>query len=491
LTIALPPGVAAWLRITVDDQRSPPIPITGAELHATRGEPAPLVWLPVTITERDENPGETRLALNLGSAKLQTAQPLFMRQVTLAIPHINGEAVTEQTISEGSVYRVAVSGLAAVENLSVPLEQVVPTREAYALIQNGDSPPLAVSAVRVARRPVYLIFLASQPGTFHVLTGNAQCAAPRYDLPALNLDVNAVAVTPVTLTPPVDNPAYRPPEVLPGLAVTGAALEEAAWSFRKPVKAGQGGALQIELDPEVLAHARVDLADLRLGRGGNQVPYIIQRTSIIRPLTLAVAAVPDSKNPKLSRWTLQLPEAGLPITRLTAVVRTPLFERTLSLYENLTDERGGAYRQELGGGTWRQTPDQPGTSFSLGVDGHPQSADLWLETDNGDNPPIDLAGVTAFYPVTRLLCKVAAGDGLYLYYGNARAEPPSYDLSLVAGELLAAEKRGATLGAEVRLKPERWVASQTPGKGGVVFWAVLAVVVAGLLAIISRLLPKA
>ena len=498
LTIALPPGLVAWLRITVDDQRSPPIPITGAELHATRGEPAPLEWLPVAISERDENPGETRLALSLGAANLdiaavqwQTAQPLFMRQVALAIPHHNGESVTEQTIAEGAVYRVAVGGQAAAEKLAVPLEQVVPTRELYVFITNGDSPPLTVSSVKIARRPVYLIFLAAQPGTFQVLTGNAECAAPRYDLAALNLDVKSVAVTPVTLTPPAENPAYRAPEVLPGLAVTGAALDSKNWSFRKPVKAGRGGALQIELDPAVLAHARGDLADLRLGQGRNQVPYIIQRTSIHRSLALAVTAVPDAKNPRWSRWTLQLPEANLPVTRLTGVVRTPLFERTFSLYENLADERGGSYRQELGGGTWRQTPDQPGSGFSLGLNGRAESGTLWLETDNGDNPPIDLAGVTAFYPVTRLLCQVPAEAGLYLYYGNARADLPSYDLSLVADELLAAEKQNATLGAEERLKPVAWAANPTPGKGGVGFWGVLAVVIAGLLAIISRLLPKA
>ena len=54
-------------------------------------------------------------------------------------------------------------------------------------------------------------------------------------------------------------------------------------------------------------------------RGSNQVPYIIQRTSISRSLTPAVTATNDAKNPKLSRWIIQLPQAGLPLTRLTCV----------------------------------------------------------------------------------------------------------------------------------------------------------------------------
>jgi len=60
----------------------------------------------------------------------------------------------------------------------------------------------------------------------------------------------------------------------------------------------------------------------------------------------------------------------------------------------------------------------------------------------------------------------------------------------VAGELLAADKAIATLGPEQQLKKPLWAESQVPGRGGIVFWGVLAVVVVGLLVIISRLLPK-
>jgi hypothetical protein len=119
-----------------------------------------------------------------------------------------------------------------------------------------------------------------------------------------------------------------------------------------------------------------------------------------------------------------------------------------------------------------------------------QSDTLILETENGDNPPIELEKFTAFYPATRVLFKAKADDRLFLYYGNPRVPPPSYDLSLVAGELLAADKATAALAAEEQLKKSSWAESQTPGTGGIVFWGILAVVVIGLLVIISRLLPK-
>ena len=496
--IALPAGPYAWLRVTVDDQRSPPIPFTGATIHAAAGAAAPVDWVPATVVERDENPGCTRLALNLGAANLnvaevhlQTTQPLFMRQAALAMPQINGDSLTEQTIAQGALFRVAVAGQSPAEKLSVALEKVIPAREMYVFITNGDSPPLPITSVRLACRPVYLVFLAPHAGIFHLLTGNPKCAAPVYDLAALNLNVPAIAVAPVTVGPPVDNAAYHAPEVLPGLAPAGAALDVAAWGCRQPVKISRPGVQQIEFDPAVLAHARPDFADVRLMHGSNQVPYILQRTSISRRLDPVLAIAPAPKNPKMSRWTITFPRAGLPVTRLACKVRTPLFERTMWLEEEFTDERGDQQLVQVGGGAgWRQTPNQPVADFALSLATRMKSATLILETDNGDNPPIDLGGVTAFYPVTRLLCKANPQEVLYLYYGQPRAGAPSYDLSLVANQLLAAEKQPATLMGEESLKPAAWAGNAVPGKGGMIFWGVLFVVMVVLLVIIARLLPK-
>jgi hypothetical protein len=67
---------------------------------------------------------------------------------------------------------------------------------------------------------------------------------------------------------------------------------------------------------------------------------------------------------------------------------------------------------------------------------------------------------------------------------------PRYDLSLVAGQLLSADKAIAAPGTEQQLLKSSWRNHEIPGKGGVVFWGILALVVVVLLVIISRLLPK-
>ncbi len=457
--VAWPAQVAAWLRLTVDDQRSQPIPFTGARVHAATGEAAPGEWMAVKIAERDESPGETRLALNLGAANLdvaavemETSEPLFMRPVTLAVPHIAQDSIQEETIGQGVIFRVDVAGQTPSGSLSVPLEKRVRSRELVLLIKNGDSSPLPILGARVERRPVYLVFLAQQAGTFHLLTGNSHGDAPHYDLAALNMNLKAVAVAPIMIPPPSNNPDFRAPEVLRGIELGGAALDVSEWKYRKPVKIAAAGAQQVELDLDVLAHAQADWADVRVLRGSNQVPFIIERTSISRLLAPAVAVTNDAKNPRLSRWALQLPRAGLPLTRLSCVARTPLFARSMSLYEVLADERGDSYRHALGGGSWQQTPARKSKDFALMLDSAPRSSAFYLETENGDNPPIELETFQMAYPATRVLFKAAPSDELFLYYGNPQVGPPRYDLSLAADQMLVAEKNAASLSAEEQLK---------------------------------------
>jgi hypothetical protein len=74
----------------------------------------------------------------------------------------------------------------------------------------------------------------------------------------------------------------------------------------------------------------------------------------------------------LSLWVIKLPQSNLPLTRLTYISETSLFERSMSLYEELTGERGDKYRHSLGNTTWTQTPDRKSKEFILSFDSTPQ-----------------------------------------------------------------------------------------------------------------------
>src|SRR5262249_45602455 len=157
------------------------IPFSGAHLHKARTT-APAEAVAVTVKSRDESPGTTRLALDLGAANLtlgslriESNEPVFTRAVTLAVPEVGHNGIGERKIADVWIYRVNVKGKNEA-HLEVPLESEIHTRELLVLVRNEDSPPLSIDSVRADRRLVRLTFFANQPGQYSLLSGNSQCA---------------------------------------------------------------------------------------------------------------------------------------------------------------------------------------------------------------------------------------------------------------------------------------------------------------------------
>ena len=497
LEVTLPAGSWSFLRLTVNDQRSDPVPFTGASVQVAAGLPTAAQPAEVSIKERIENPGQTRLVLDLGAANLdlaalqfETPDPLFTREVTVLVRQVSESAIREQTLTEGVIYRVAIEGQPPSARLDLPVERQVPARELVVLIRNDDSPPLQIAGVRAQRRPVFAVFHARQAGAFALFTGNPRASLPRYDLAVLGAEWRAVPISAFRPSALAANPAFQSPEALPEVRDGGAPLDVAGWTFRKPLVPERAGVHQVDLDLEVMAHAQPGLLDLRLVRDGRQIPYVLEHTSITRPLEPKVALANDPKKPRETRWRLQLPLARLPVERLVCEAATPLFKRDLRLYELALDDRGGKYQRPLGQASWVQTPDRKSRQFTLTVSGRPETDTLYLETDNGDNPALELTRFQLYHPVTRMLFKTAATAPASLYYGNREVSAPSYDLSLVARQLLVADRTPVSLGAEERLKKSGWPDAAEAGKGGVLFWGALGLVVVVLLVLISRLLPS-
>ena len=494
LRLVLPRGVWPFLRLTVDDSRSEAIPLTGARLEAVTGEPAASESSPVTLTDRTESDKQSRLTLDFGANHLtvaslgfETQDPLFSRPVTLAVRQVAENAITERPLASDAIYRVSVAGIEPAERLEIPLDQELPGRELLVLIDNGDSAPVPFT-VHATRRPVYVVFLAQTAGQYQIATGNPRCPAPRYDVATLAGQLKGATVASLKVSSLAGNASYRPTEALPEIQDLGTTLDVAEWKFRQPVSLTRAGVQQLDLDMDVLSRADASLRDLRLMRDGKQRPFIVERTSISRKFTPTVSA---SNDQKLSRWSIRLPRPNLPVTRLACTTTSALFRRQVSLYEEPTDERGEKYRRTLGQATWVRTQESK-APLQLFIGSAPLTDTVTLETDNGDNPAIELAGFEVFYPVTRLLFKAPQEPATWLYYGNRAAGSPQYDLDLIAPRLLAEEKNVATLGASESLK-ESPVGDffRLSGTKSVIFWVALALVVVVLLVVIARLLPKA
>jgi hypothetical protein len=428
----------------------------------------------------------------LGSPRIEGNEPVFTRAVTLAGPEVGDDGIRERNIADAVIYRVNVNGKNEA-HLEIPIESQIHTRELFVLIRNEDSPPLAIDTVRADRRLVRLTFFANQPGQYSLLSGNSQCVAPRYDLSALSGKLRNATATDVVPSALVPNPNYKPPEALAALTLTGAQIDVAKWKFRKLLPLTQTGVQQVELDPELLARSQPDERDIRIVRGDYQLPFLFERTSLSRPISLNAAAANDSKKPAVSRWSLKLPQPGMPVTRLVCTSSSPLFHRQMRLWEEVTDERGDKFVSELGRATWDQTPNSPKRDLVIELNARPQSDTLFLETDNGDNPAIDLRDLRSYYPVTRVVFKATPDPAqpVWLYYGNPDATAPRYDVTLVAGELLRAERATVTADPEENLSSKTSFVGETlTGSTRYIFWGALALVVIVLLAIMSRFLPK-
>ena len=498
-SVSFPDGIWEFLRLTIDDSRTAAVPFTGVLLQVAETN-APVEPLPITIKTHDESLGVTRLAIDLGatnltvaSLRIKTSDPLFARQVTIAVPELANDGLCEQTLCTGSVYRVDVSGKVE-SRLEIPIDAQIRGREMIVLIDNGDSPPLVINAVDGARRVRRLVFLAREPGRYQLLSGNSQCSAPRYDLLELGEQLKSAAAIEVRPASLIASPDYRSPDNLAAFPLTGASIDVAAWKFRKPIQLPKAGAQQVELDPDVLARAALDQRDLRIVTQDRQLPFLLEHTSISRSLPLTPTSANDPKKPRLSRWSLKLPQAGVPIARIICAARSALFQREMRLWEEVADERGDTFPRELGRGTWKKVPGETTREFAIQLDVAPKSGTLFLETENGDNPPIDLHDFNGYYPVTRLIFKAASDSTqpIWIYYGNPEAASPRYDVTLIADQLLRAERASTTLGAQENMgsKTER-ITQTLSGSARYIFWGVLGVVVVALLLLISRLLPKA
>jgi len=500
LQLPLPPGVWNWLRVTLDDVRTPPVPISGVTLHGASS--SPLIILEtneVPVLSREELAGETRLRLDLGSAhrdavalELFSPEGYFTRRASLFVREWNRGEWRDQEVARDLVHREAPPGTAPEVPARFEIHRALPSREVLWVLENGDSPPLQISRVALVAVPVELVFWAREPGVHQLLAGNQECPAPSYDLGAFSDPLRSVHSQGASFGELATNAAYRPPAVAPDPFALAGPLDVSGWQYRQGLSVTQAGPQVLELGLEAMSHARPDLGDLRLMSGGRQRPYILEPRAILRTVPLQPMAADDPDRPTMSRWSLPLPLAGTPLSALQLDSATPLFDRGIEVVEILPNPRGGADRRVLGTARWMRTPGGAGRPVSIPLHPRPESATLWLEVQNGDNAPLSLTGVTAQYPAARLHFLAPVTPPTELYYGHPTAAAPVYDLHLVAPRLLNAASLPVTTGGEV-LTGGRAETGRSPwaSRGIWIFWMALSAVVAGLLFVLRRLLPAA
>ncbi|MBL9172494.1 MAG: DUF3999 family protein [Verrucomicrobiales bacterium] len=496
--VTFPAVTSRWLRLTLDDSRSAPVPITEVQVQELEpGREPALERTPVRIVLRDELPRETRLRLDLGFANRDVASleiscpdPYFTRRASVRERRFERGEWSERILVSGLLHREPLPDGTAGPPARLEIDTPVATREVVLVIENGDSPQLPVTSITVVSRPVDLLFWARTAGSYRLLAGNTECPAPRYDFATFADRLAAARPQTASLGSLEPNALFHPPPVAPDPFNLGGPLDVSPWHYRKPVSIAREGAQELELDLEVITGAQPGLGDLRLVSEGRQRPYILEPKVSLRTLVLSPVPADDPKRPGVSQWRLALPRDGIPLRSLELESSTPLFEREVTLLMETSGPRGERVRTILASAVWRRTPGTTPGNLVLSLDGRPAGGSLWLEVHNGDNAPLVLSTVTGFYAVGRLHFLAPVNPATTLYYGNPSASSPVYDLQLIAARVVNAPASVVVTGpGELNHAPSP-ARSWTKASGGIwIFWSALAVVVACLLLVLRRILP--
>jgi len=369
-------------------------------------------------------------------------------------------AVTAVTIeAEGDVYdrEVYVGGASSVE---IPLDRVgavtrlrmgdrmvdlatvrvdVVTDTLVVEIATDRGEVLPVSRFQV--HSVAVDLLVRDPGGGpHVLLAGSQDPDTAHDLAIAAEELLRGTWTEVdarTLTP---NPSWVPVPTREGLDGAGPVVNLARYRWSRAIEAPGTGWVKLPLDTAVFAHARWDLADLRVvDAEGRSLPYLVrpdvQTRADVVPTRVEVGG--------RSRLTVPIVASGVPVERVELHTPQGRFQRDVLF---LRDR--GRMTEALRSVGWSSGSEGSTLSVTLG-EVFPDA--LLVEIDNADNPPLPVDRVTLVGPGKELRVRVPEG-GARLVYGMPSAEQPIWDLTLLEHQVWGMPVRPATLGEEEALE---------------------------------------
>jgi hypothetical protein len=413
---------------------------------------------------------------------LDSAMPVFSRRVDV---WDEGAASVASAVGSGTLFRVDEA--AGVERLELDLG-VVQGDRLRVVIDNGDSPPLEEVTLAAAIRQPALIFPSIPSG--RLLFGGARAHRPRYDLASLRPRLPAVgeaAEVGERLYDPdllavgrlgaiADNPEFEPTPALSFAMRPGSALDVRRYAHRQRLSAEPSaeGLVGVDLELDLLAAARADLADVRIVDGeGRQRAYLIERRAAVEVRNLDLRG-PETEN-GVSRYEVELPVESAELDELVLHTPVPYFDRPFHLEGEAMD---GKLRMVARGGRLARRQGDP-RPLRIAVGGE-RVTSLELVVSDGDDAPLEITRVEGRFPVPRVYFAAAAGS-YEIVTGDPTAEEPVYELARVRDVVLAVSAGSATI-EPLEDNPEFSVSARLTGGGGlqsVLLWAaiVLAVVV--------------
>ena len=223
---------------------------------------------------------------------------------------------------------------------------------------------------------------------------------------------------------------------------------------------------ELEFTAGAYRYLRVTWDDTRSGRvalPAAALARVVATAVAPAPLTAAVSFERRPSEPGHSRFRITLPAGHLPVVALAFDVGGEHVLRGAAVYEaRLSGEEAAPV--QLGAAVLRRVVRDTLTAASLRVPIRtPTEAQLDLDVDDGDSPPLALQGVTAVFAGLPWIYFESSGAGLVARYGNAALAPPRYDLEAVRDQLRIDTVPGAAWGdARARTADENPTAPAPP-----------------------------
>lgn len=428
---------------------------------------------PVGVLTED---GTVRYALDLGGPRHVTGlrfdvgDELFDRNVRIGVPTESRVPMLDQS---GQITRVKMAGTAIDRTLIDGID--LRTDSLIVDVTTDVGRALDVRGIDVRSTGAELILKDVKAGAYTVFVGGLPHGSSS-DLGGARVELMRTAAALDASTTPVEpNPAWIPRATVEQTDGVGAPINLARWRFGRPIDAPPGWA-RIPIDRTVLAHARPDLADLRvIDAEGNQVPMLVYALGGEEPWTTP----PFERTEKGSRSEIrvELGEDDAPVASVRLKTGRDLFAREVTI---LRDR--GTITEPLRRVRWQGT--EQGHELAIAVDAV-LGRTLLIQIENGDNPPLPVEAIEVTSPRWEARAKIP-GPGARLVYGSPRDTFPTYDLALLRDDVQRMPVAVATLGPEAALGG---VKASVVDKAVVA--AAIAVLALGLLGLVIRVLRGA
>lgn len=369
-----------------------------------------------------------------------------------------GPGASETVLAERVLYRVAA--LTTVQDVELPLQPARGDR-LRVIINDGDSPPLQSIGFRaVVRRPALLFSLTAEPSqepAGMLRFGGGRAFRPRYDLAGLPpIDQSAegeAARIAERLYDPTQLQTARLGEIGPNINFDpapalefamrpGAGIESKLFSHRRRLEAQPSieGLCRLSLQPEDLALARPDLADIRIVDGNSkQWAYLLENRAALETEKLPVTVLGTKEG--RTRYRFELPTTPATIDQLVLETPTPFFDRAYELTASL-DEKSQRKVTLASGRLARRIGDPRPVTMDVA---ETRLFTLEIEIVDGDDSPLEITRATSRFPVPELFFAAPAGE-YHLLLGDPEASPPRYELARVRQIVLAVESSGVDAG---------------------------------------------